>query len=165
MKTIDSEYFLHAWENKKLVAGALKRCHVLPKYSEYDDLLAEGIITYAEMLAKHAGCKEIAEIDKLAFNKIVWTTIDRLRKLAKKDDSLITIDQAFNLYERRADLDLLIEIRTLADQLDKTELMILTEHLIKQHTLVELARITGLSRTKLTRAKRKLMQKMKQLVD
>ena len=47
---ISQNSFRNAWENRKLVGGALKAAHVRPDYHLYEDLFQEGLIVYAEML-------------------------------------------------------------------------------------------------------------------
>ena len=50
---ISQQAFLQAWENQKLVRGALKYAHVRQDYTNYEDFLQEGIITYAHMLTQN----------------------------------------------------------------------------------------------------------------
>lgn len=76
---ISKEAFLRAWQNQKLVRGALKSAHVRLDYTNYEDFLLEGIIVYAEMLTKLTGMNQM-EVDRLSFRKIIWHTIDLLRK-------------------------------------------------------------------------------------
>jgi len=45
---ISKEAFLRAWQNQKLVRGALKSAHVRLDYTNYEDFLLEGIIVYAK---------------------------------------------------------------------------------------------------------------------
>lgn len=73
------KYFEEAWNNRKLVGGALKVAHVRPDYHLYEDLLQDGVILYADMLRKLDGQKPRTEIDKLSFKKVLWQTIDALR--------------------------------------------------------------------------------------
>ena len=51
-------------------------------YQEYADLIQDGALIYAGMLEKSQG----QDIDRLAFKKILWHTLDELRKVqaAKK---------------------------------------------------------------------------------
>lgn len=43
-KVINEDSLQRAWDNRRLVAGALKAAGVLRSYSHYEDLMHEGII-------------------------------------------------------------------------------------------------------------------------
>lgn len=79
---ISQENFLTAFNNKKLICGALKYAHVYPSSSNYEDYFQESVLVYAHLLEIYKD-KERSEIDKLAFNKIVWKITDELRKLMR----------------------------------------------------------------------------------
>ena len=55
---ISQNSFRKAWENRKLVGGALKAAHVRPDYHLYEDLFQEDLIIYAEMLEELARSEE-----------------------------------------------------------------------------------------------------------
>ena len=76
---ISQRAFLQAWENQKLVRGALKYAHVRQDYTNYEDFLQEGIITYAHMLTQNQTLPR-EEVDRNSFRKIIWRTTDLLRK-------------------------------------------------------------------------------------
>ena len=42
--------FIKAWENRRLVAGAIKAAGVRADYQDYADLLQDGVLIYAGML-------------------------------------------------------------------------------------------------------------------
>lgn len=96
------KYFEEAWNNRKLVGGALKAAHVRPDYHLYEDLLQDGVILYADMLRKLDGQKPRTEIDKLSFKKVLWQTIDALRREQRVFEHNTTIDEAYNLGEAAA---------------------------------------------------------------
>ena len=96
------KYFEEAWKNRKLVGGALKAAHVRPDYHLYEDLLQEGVILYAEMLRKLDGQKTRTEIDKLSFKKVLWQTVDALRREQRVCEHNTTIDEVYNLGEAAA---------------------------------------------------------------
>ena len=73
---IKEENFIKAWENCRLVCGAIKAAGVRKDYQEYADLVQDGGI-YAGMLEK----SQDHDIDRLAFKKILWHTLDELRKV------------------------------------------------------------------------------------
>lgn len=79
---IKEESFIKAWENRRLIYGAIKAAGVRKDYQEYADLIQDGVLIYAGMLEKSQG----QDIDRLAFKKILWHTLDELRKVqaAKK---------------------------------------------------------------------------------
>ena len=79
---IKEESFIKAWENRRLVCGAIKAAGVRKDYQEYADLVQDGVLIHAGMLDKSQG----QNIDRLAFKKILWHTLDELRKVqaAKK---------------------------------------------------------------------------------
>lgn len=64
---ISKNSFKKAWNNRKLVGGALKAAHVRPDYHLYEDLFQEGLIVYAEMIEELTPQKDNKEIDKLSF--------------------------------------------------------------------------------------------------
>ena len=88
---INQQAFLTAWDNQKLVRGALKAAHVRVDYTNYEDLFQEGILIYAEMLTKLAD-KKRSEVDRLSFRKIIWHTIDLLRKKQRQSEEEIAFD-------------------------------------------------------------------------
>lgn len=75
---ISQNSFRKAWENRKLVAGALKAAHVRPDYHLYEDLFQEGLIVYAEMLEELATNKARTEIDKLSFKKVLLADTEQI---------------------------------------------------------------------------------------
>lgn len=64
---ISKNSFKKAWNNRKLVGGALKAAHVRPDYHLYEDLFQKGLIVYAEMIEELTPQKDNKEIDKLSF--------------------------------------------------------------------------------------------------
>ena len=72
---ISQKNFMIAWENKKLIHGALKYAHVRQDYDRYDDLYQNAVLIYAEMLEKHSDLSR-ESVDKLSFNKIIWKTLN-----------------------------------------------------------------------------------------
>lgn len=79
---IKEESFIKAWENRRLVCGAIKAAGVRKDYQEYADLIQDGVLIYAGILEKSPD----QDIDRLAFKKIIWHTLDELRRFnaAKK---------------------------------------------------------------------------------
>ena len=69
---IREESFIKAWENRRLVGGAIKAAGVRRDYQDYADLFQDGVLIYAGMIEESQG----QNIDKLAFKKILWHTQD-----------------------------------------------------------------------------------------
>lgn len=67
---IKEENFIKAWENRRLVCGAIKSAGVRKDYQEYADLVQDGVLIYAGMFEK----SQDHYIDRLAFKKILWHT-------------------------------------------------------------------------------------------
>lgn len=51
-------------------------------YQEYADLIQDGVLIYAGMLEKSPD----QDIDRLAFKKILWHTLDELRKVQRREE-------------------------------------------------------------------------------
>lgn len=67
---IREESFIKAWENRRLVGGAIKAAGVRRDYQDYADLFQDGVLIYAGMIEESPG----QDVDKLAFKKILWHT-------------------------------------------------------------------------------------------
>ena len=96
---ISQENFLTAFNNKKLIRGALKYAHVYPSSNNYEDYFQEGVLVYAHLLEIYKD-KERSEIDKLAFNKIVWKITDELRKLMRNKERSVDFDDAMEVADK-----------------------------------------------------------------
>jgi hypothetical protein len=79
---IKEENFIKAWENCRLVCGAIKAAGVRKYYQEYADLVPDGVLIYAGMLEK----SQDHDIDRLAFKKILCHTLDELRKVQRREE-------------------------------------------------------------------------------
>lgn len=64
---INQKAFVIAWENQKLVRGAIKCAHVRQDYTNYEDFLQEGLLIYAQMLTEQADLprKEVTKMSAL----------------------------------------------------------------------------------------------------
>lgn len=47
---IREESFIKAWENRRLVGGAIKAAGVRRDYQDYADLFQDGVLIYAGMI-------------------------------------------------------------------------------------------------------------------
>ncbi|MBM6873911.1 sigma-70 family RNA polymerase sigma factor [Lactobacillus crispatus] len=154
------KYFEEAWNNRKLVGGALKVAHVRPDYHLYEDLL----ILYADMLRKLDGQKPRTEIDKLSFKKVLWQTIDALRSEQRVCEHNTAIDEAYNLGEAAA-WNNLVALKNEAKKLSQLEQVILFEHLLEKKTITQLVEECGVPRITLKRLKKQLLQKLRNVME
>ena len=79
---IKEESFIKAWENRRVVCGAIKDAGVRKDYQEYADLVQDGVLIYAGILEKSPD----QDIDRLAFKKekIEWNNLIILKNKVKK---------------------------------------------------------------------------------
>lgn len=158
------ENFIKAWQNRKLVGGALKVAHVRPDYHLYEDLFQEGLILYAEMLEQLASEKTRTEIDKLSFKKIIWQTLNRLHKEQLNCERSTDIEEAYDLGENK-DLDNLVILKGEIKEFSEIERLILLEHLIGNSTLRQLSAEHDIPRRSLTRTKHDLLEKLRKMLN
>ena len=158
------KYLEEAWNNRKLVGGALKVAHVRPDYHLYEDLLQEGVILYAEMLCKLDGQKTRTEIDKLSFKKLLWHIIDTLRREQRVCERNTAIDKAYDLGEAAA-WDNLVALKNEAKKLSHLEQVILFEHLLEKKTITQLVEECGVPRITLKRLKKQLLGKLRAVME
>lgn len=93
---IKEENFIKAWENRRLVCGAIKAAGVIKDYQEYADLVQDGVLIYAVMLEKN----QDHDIDRLAFKKIIWHTLDELRKVQRREERSEEINNELELKKK-----------------------------------------------------------------
>lgn len=160
---INRKAFITAWQNQKLVRGALKSAHVRMDYTNYEDFLQEGIIIYAEMLTRLAN-RARTEVDRLSFRKIIWHTLDLLRKQKRITEQEIVFDsteQVGLLDNWNNHLALEQEL----PQLTQVERMLFFDHLLGGQTISALAQKTGINRVQLQRLKRDLLHHLREVLD
>ena len=157
---ISQNSFRKAWENRKLVGGALKAAHVRPDYHLYYDLFQEGLIVYVEMLEELATDKARTEIDKLSFKKVLWQTLNRLKREQRVCERNTDMNEAYDLGEE-ADWNNLVVLKQEVNKLSKMEQVIL---FISNKKITELAAEYGISRRTLTRLKHDLLMKLRKML-
>ena len=160
---ISRKAFITAWQNKKLVRGALKSAHVRMDYTNYEDFLQEGIIIYAEMLTRLTGRKR-TEVDRLSFRKIIWHTLDLLRKQKRITEQEIVFDSAEQV-GLLANWNNHLALEKELAQMTQTELMLFFDHLLGGRTISALAEKTGINRVQLQRLKRDLLYHLREVLD
>lgn len=160
---VSKQAFLRAWENQKLVRGALKAAHVRTDYNYYEDLLQEGILVYAQMLTRNAELPRVT-VDQLSFRKIIWHTVDLLRKQKRVSDVEIDIVKAAQVGQVHKWNNYLALEKELA-QMSQLEQLIFFNHLIGKETISALSRKNGINRIRLQRTKSNLLARLQAVLE
>lgn len=154
---IKEESFIKAWENRRLVCGAIKAAGVRKDYQEYADLVQDGVLIYAGMLEKSQG----QNIDRLAFKRILWHTLDELRKVQRREERSEEINNELELKKEKIEWDNLIILKDKVKELNGIEKLVFFEHLLAQKEITNLVEVAGCSRRTLQRVKKGLLLKLK----
>lgn len=154
---IKEENFIKAWENRRLVCGAIKAAGVRKDYQEYADLVQDGVLIYAGMLEKSQG----QDIDRLAFKKILWHTLDELRKIQRREERSEEINNELEFKKEKIEWDNLIILKDKVKELNGIEKLVFFEHLLAQKEITNLVEVAGCSRRTLQRVKKNLLLKLK----
>lgn len=154
---IKEENFIKAWENRRLVCGAIKAAGVRKDYQEYADLVQDGALIYAGMLEKSQG----QDIDRLAFKKILWHTLDELRKVQRREERSEEINNEIELKKEKIEWNNLIILKDKVKELNGIEKLVFFEHLLAQKEITNLVEVAGCSRRTLQRVKKNLLVKLK----
>ena len=154
---IKEESFIKAWENKRLVCGAIKAAGVRKDYQEYADLVQDGVLIYAGMLEKSQG----QDIDRLAFKKIIWHTLDELRKVQRREERSEEINNELEFKKEKIEWDNLIILKDKVQELNGIEKLVFFEHLLAQKEITNLVEVAGCLRRTLQRVKKNLLVKLK----
>lgn len=153
---IREESFIKAWENRRLVGGAIKAAGVRRDYQDYADLFQDGVLIYAGMIEESPG----QNMDKLAFKKILWHTLDELRKIQRREKNQ-EIDNAKDFSRLEVDWDSLVVLKDGVKKLNKIERLLFFEHLLAQKEISGLVERAGCSRRTLQRVKKDLLLKLR----
>ncbi|OYS18460.1 RNA polymerase subunit sigma [Lactobacillus taiwanensis] len=153
--------FIKAWENRRLVAGAIKAAGVRADYQDYADLLQDGVLIYAGMLEESSG----EDIDKLAFKKIFWHTLDELRKSQRRSERNEEINNETELGTAEVDWDSLVVLKDEVKKLKEIEWLLFFEHLLGQREVTALVEQAGCSRRTLQRVKKDLLLKLRKVLE
>ena len=153
---IREESFIKAWENRRLVGGAIKAAGVRRDYQDYADLFQDGVLIYAGMIEESPG----QNMDKLAFKKILWHTLDELRKIERREKNQ-EIDNAKDFSRLEVDWDSLVVLKDEVKKLNKIERLLFFEHLLAQKEISGLVERAGCSRRTLQRVKKDLLLKLR----
>ena len=155
---IKEENFIKAWENRRLVCGAIKAAGVRKDYQEYADLVQDGVLIYAGMLENI----QDHDIDRLAFKKILWHTLDELRKVQRREERSEEINNELEFKKEKIEWDNLIILKDKVEELNGIEKLVFFEHLLAQKEITNLVEVAGCSRRTLQRVKKNLLFKLKQ---
>ena len=159
---INQQAFLTAWDNQKLVRGALKAAHVRVDYTNYEDLFQEGILIYAEMLTKFAD-KKRSEVDRLSFRKIIWHTIDLLRKRQRQSEEEIAFDSLTEELMTNWNNQLVLKGELV--RMNEIERLVFINHLIGGQTISALVQEAHVSRVQLQRSKHNLLIHLREILE
>lgn len=154
---IKEESFIKAWENRRLVCGAIKAAGVRKDYQEYADLVQDGVLIYAGMLEK----SQDQDIDRLAFKKVLWHTLDELRKVQRREERSEEINNELEFKKEKIEWDNLIILKDKVKELNGIEKLLFFEHLLAQKEITNLVEVAGCSRRTLQRVKKNLLVKLK----
>ncbi|MDY5611063.1 MAG: sigma-70 family RNA polymerase sigma factor [Lactobacillus johnsonii] len=154
---IKEENFSKAWENRRLIYGAIKAAGVRKDYQEYADLIQDGVLIYAGMLEK----SQDHDIDRLAFKKILWHTLDELRKVQRREERSEEINNELEFKKEKIEWDNLIILKDKVQELNGIEKLVFFEHLLAQKEITNLVEVAGCSRRTLQRVKKNLLLKLK----
>ena len=154
---IKEENFIKAWENRRLVCGAIKAAGVRKYYQEYADLVQDGVLIYAGMLEN----SQDHDIDRLVFKKILWHTLDELRKIQRREERSEEINNELEFKKEKIEWDNLIILKDKVQELNGIEKLLFFEHLLAQKEITNLVEVAGFSRRTLQRVKKTLLVKLK----
>ena len=154
---IKEESFIKALENRRLVCGAIKDTGVRKDYQEYADLIQDGVLIYAGILEKSPD----QDIDRLAFKKIIWHTLDELRKVQRREEKSEDINNELEFKKEKVEWDNLIIFKNKVKELNEIKKLVFFEQLLAQKEITNLVELAGCSRRTLQRVKMGLLLKLK----
>lgn len=175
--TVSNESFSIALANQGLVYGAVKAAGVFPRSFDYEDYIQDGLITYAMFIDNNSkrdnGVKLTSdEVNRLAFRKIVWQTIDALRRQKFLSDiSDFSLDEDFSEKEESFNngsfkyVILYTQIDEAFNRLNNFDRIILTEHFLRGKKLKDISATYGVSLQTVTRARRRVRDYLQQCIS
>lgn len=131
-------------------------------YTNYEDLFQEGILIYAEMLTKFAD-KKRSEVDRLSFRKIIWHTIDLLRKRQRQSEEEIAFDSLTEELTTNWNNQLVLKGELV--RMNEIEKLLYINHLIGGQTISSLAQEAHVSRVQLQRSKHNLLIHLREILE
>ena len=100
------------------------------------------------------------DIDRLAFKKILWHTLDELRKVQRREERSEEINNELE-FKKKIEWDNLIILKDKVQKLNGIEKLVFFEHLLAQKEITNLVEVAGCSRRTLQRVKMGLLLKLK----
>ena len=101
---------------------------------------------------------------KICCKKVLWQTIDALRREQRVCEHNTAIDEAYDLGEA-ATWDNLVALKNEVKNLSQLEQVILFEHLFERKNITQLVEECGVPRITLKRLKKQLLQKLHVLLE
>ena len=120
-------------------------------------MFQDGVLIYAGMIEESPG----QNIDKLAFKKILWHTLDELRKIQRREEKNQEIDNVKDFSKLEVNWDSLVVLKDEVKKLNKIERLLFFEHLLAQKEISGLIERAGCSRRTLQRVKKDLLLKLR----
>lgn len=154
--------FKYALKNERLVHGALKKAGATYFHRDYEDLLHEGLITFANMFCELG--EDHPNLHLQVFQRITWQTIDFLRResrINEKNEILENYD--FSLFYENEDRDFWLMIQEISQNFNYLERLVFQEHLLNGVTLTQLARENPVSLRQLHRVKTSVVTSLRNL--
>ncbi|MDO1604754.1 sigma-70 family RNA polymerase sigma factor [Lactobacillus sp. YT155] len=136
MRTITDGFEL-AMQNRRVIYGALKKVNIYRNRFDYEDYVQEAMIIYAKCFCKYPPKLQEIDFNKYAYQKIVWSMLDLLRKECRYKE-IHVLDNYEELefgYEDCFDLIGMFE----KIKLSHLERKVLVEHLLNRTPLTDLA--------------------------
>lgn len=149
---IQTQTWQTAWDNRGLIYGALKRAGIQTSDRDYEDLVQEGLIFYAQCLAS----KQDPDLG-LIFQKLCWRSLDYLRKRSGAQCPPPEYHQPLSLHDYLA-------LEAALPQLTRQELWLLRRHLLNGESLVRLSREANCSCRTLRRVKGELCRHLRSIL-
>lgn len=137
------------WDNRGLVYGAVKRAGISRTDRDYEDVIQNGLLLYASMLAENNQSDP-----GLIFQIIKWRSLDYIRARNRKIEN-------FNGQNRRLSPADYLTIEAMLQDFSRLELLIFQKHLLAGERLKNLSEISGYSYRTLVRTKSQLCQRFR----
>ena len=112
---------------------------------------------YAGILEKSQG----QDIDRLAFKKILWHTLDELRKVQRREERSEEINNELAFKKEKIEWNNLIILKNKVKKLNEIEKLVFFKHLLAQKEITNLVEVAGCSRQTFQRVKMGLLLKLK----
>ena len=147
----------------KISQRRMKYAHVRQDYTNYEDFLQEGIITYAHMLTQNQTLPR-EEVDRNSFRKIIWRTTDLLRKEQHSSEREREL-RDLQIVEDNHNWDNYLALEAELPYLSDIEQKLFIKHLIEREPVRQLSMQIGVSRGQLQRIKNQLLNRLQEVLE